>query len=140
MRPLVLGLAWLLTAGSAAGAVTIYDDPGGQIGPYLAKYRAVRASNEQVVIDGVCASACTMILGSIPKSRICATPRAVLVFHNAWDPSPSGAPVPNRAGNAILWSTYPRGIRKWLNRHGGLGVQTLYLQGPELYAIVRPCH
>ena len=47
------------------GTVLIADDTGGQIGPYLAKYRALRASGERVEIDGTCASACTMLLGII---------------------------------------------------------------------------
>jgi hypothetical protein len=44
--------------------VRIADDTGGQIGAYLAKYRALKASGERVEIDGTCASACTMLLGA----------------------------------------------------------------------------
>jgi hypothetical protein len=44
-----------------------------------------------VAIDGTCASACTLLLGVIPHNRICVTPRAVLAFHAAWDPSLTGA-------------------------------------------------
>lgn len=140
MRPFGPALGLLLTAGSAGGAATIYDDPGGQIGPYFARYRALRATGEKIVLDGTCASACTMILGVIPRNRICVTPRAVLVFHTAWDSSPTGAHVLNSAGNKILWSTYPSAIRTWINRHGGLGSQILYLRGTELEAILQRCH
>jgi hypothetical protein len=38
--------------------VKIADDTGGQIGAYLVKYRALKASGERVEIDGACASAC----------------------------------------------------------------------------------
>src|SRR6201993_5619925 len=69
----------------ATATVRIANDTGGQIGPYLAKYRALRASGERVEIDGTCASACTMLLGIIPRNRICVTSRARLVFHSAWD-------------------------------------------------------
>jgi hypothetical protein len=41
----------------AAATVSIHDDGGGQIGAYLAKYRALRASGERAEIDGMCASA-----------------------------------------------------------------------------------
>jgi len=44
-------------------------------------------NGEQVMIDGTCASACTMLLGVIPRNRICVTPRAVLAFHSAWTPT-----------------------------------------------------
>src|SRR5438270_14014124 len=59
----------LLGLAPALAVVRIGDDSGGQIGPYLAKYRALRASGERVEIDGVCASACTMLLGIIPRNH-----------------------------------------------------------------------
>src|ERR1700745_332237 len=75
----------MLGPAPATATVRIANDTGGQIGPYLAKYRALRSSGERVEIDGTCASACTMLLGIIPRNRICITPRASLVFHSAWD-------------------------------------------------------
>ncbi|MFZ2082616.1 MAG: hypothetical protein WAV38_39360 [Xanthobacteraceae bacterium] len=128
----------LMSISSAFAAVRIYDDRGGQIGEYLAKYQALRVSGEQVVIDGTCASACTMLLGTIPRNRICVTPRAVLEFHAAWDPRPAGQVV-SSAGNHILWSSYPSGVRKWISRHGGLASRIIYLRGPELYAMYPIC-
>jgi hypothetical protein len=67
----------------ASATVRISDDAGGEIGDYVAKYRALRSSGETVIIDGICASACTMLLGTIPRNRICVTPRAPLAFHSA---------------------------------------------------------
>jgi hypothetical protein len=120
-----------------AATVRIYDDRGGQIGDYLAKYQALRMSGERVAIDGTCASACTMLLGAIPRNRICVTPRAVLAFHSAW--ALSGDSVVSREGNRYLWSNYPRDIRDWISRHGGLGSQIIYLRGPELSAMYPTC-
>ena len=99
--------AVLLMLGSAPATATvrIANDTGGQIGPYLAKYRALRASGERVEIDGTCASACTMLLGIIPRNRICITPRASLLFHSAWDME--GDQAVASEGSRILWSTYP---------------------------------
>jgi hypothetical protein len=67
--PVTLLMATSLTVGITQGLATerIYDDPGGQIGEYLAKFRAIRISGERVVIDGTCASACTLVLGTIPR-------------------------------------------------------------------------
>lgn len=90
----------------ATATVRIYDDRGDQIGNYLAKYQALKMSGERVAIDGTCASACTMLLGAIPRNQICVTPRAVLAFHAAW--TPSGNAVVSSEGNHYLWSNYPR--------------------------------
>ena len=128
---LMLGLA------PATATVRIANDTGGQIGPYLAKYRALRASGERVEIDGACASACTMLLGIIPRNRICVTPRASLVFHSAWDMQ--GDQAVTADGNRILWSTYPESVRQWIKSHGGLHSQTITLNGPELAAMFPAC-
>jgi hypothetical protein len=128
---LVLGLA------PAAATVRIADDTGGQIGAYLAKYRALKASGARVEIDGTCASACTMLLGIIPRNRICVTPHASLVFHSAWDMEGDNAVASE--GNRILWSTYPESVRRWIKSHGGLHSQMIILQGPELAAMFPSC-
>src|SRR5260370_35664000 len=95
----------LMSLSSAFPTVRIYDDRGGQIGEYLAKFQALRMSGEQGVIDGACASACTMLLGTIPRNRICVTPRAVLEFHAAWDPTPVGQAACTR-GTPLSCQTY----------------------------------
>ena len=131
----------MLTIGAvpAGSTVRIYDDPGGQIGPYLDKYRALRQSGERVEIDGLCASACTMLLGSIPPDRICVTPRAVLEFHSAWNPTAAGSHSESTAGNRLLWAHYPAKIRSWIKQHGGLRSQIIYLRWPELAKMYASC-
>lgn len=140
MKARAVSVAILLMMGvsSAFATVRIYDDLGGQIGEYLAKYQALRVSGEQIEIDGTCASACTMLLGIIPRNQICVTPQAALVFHAAWNPTPGGQAV-SSAGTRILWSSYPSEVRKWINRHGGLRSEMIYLRGPELYAMYPIC-
>jgi hypothetical protein len=139
MKARALAAAMLLTMGAvpASSAVRISDDHGGQLGPYLDKYRALRQSGERVEIDGVCASACTMLLGLIPPDRICVTPRAVLEFHSAWDIN--GDQSVSDAGTRLLWSHYPVKIRAWINRHGGLRSRIIYLRWPELATMYSSC-
>jgi hypothetical protein len=141
MKARVLAVAMLLTiaAAPAGSTVRIYDDPGGQIGIYLDKYQALRQSGERVEIDGLCASACTTLLGSIPAGRICVTPRAVLEFHSAWNPTDSGSQATSAAGNRLLWAHYPPRIRTWIKRHGGLGARIIYLRWPELGTMYPSC-
>jgi len=129
----------LLGVTSASATVRISEDRGGRIVSYLYKFAMIRASGERVVIDGTCASACTMILGTVPRDHICVTPRASLGFHAAWEYGAAGRPVASRGGTQFLLQTYPPEIRRWISRHGGLTPHMLILRGRELAAMYPPC-
>jgi hypothetical protein len=131
-------LAAVLTA-DANAVVRISNDKGGQIGPYLDAYVSLRQSGQRVMIDGPCLSACTIVLGVMPRDRICVTPRAQLGFHAAWNPGRDGRPVLSQAGTKALWDIYPGEIRTWLKRRGGLKPKMVYLSGSELMAMYRTC-
>jgi hypothetical protein len=138
----ILWLAAVLFAGltrPATATVRITNDEGGNIGAYWSRYMALRASGEQVVIDGTCSSACTMLLGIVPHNRICVTANAVLGFHAAWRPGFLGFKVINEPATRTLLSFYPDPIRQWIDRNGGLSSQTMYLSGPQLFAMYRQC-
>jgi hypothetical protein len=38
-----------------------------------------------------------------------------------------------------LWNMYPASVQHWIEQHGGLSRQLIYLQGEELKAIVSTC-
>ena len=138
----IAGLAIaLLTAGSASATVRITDDYGGQIGRYLNRFTAVRDAGERVVIDGPCMSACTLVLGVVPSSRICVTPKARLGFHAAWRGSAKvgGGRVAADDGTQLLMETYPQQIRNWITQHGGLTTRVIYLSGRELASMYQSC-
>ncbi len=140
IRGLLLAVVLLATyAIPASATMRISEDRGGQIGHYLQAFAVLRSSGEQVIIDGQCLSACTLVLGMIPRSRICATPRAVFGFHAAWLPDSDGRPVTSSLGTRELWKVYPRQVRRWINRHGGLSRQMIYLRGRDLYQFVPSC-
>jgi hypothetical protein len=142
IRACAMATSILLTIGStvpASAIERISNDRGGQIGTYLTKFNALRRTGQPVVIDGTCASACTLVTGMIPRNHICVTPRAVLAFHAAWDPTLYGAQL-NKPGTKYLWSHYPPGVRNWIAHHGGLKSQTIYLSGRELAALFPTCH
>ena len=113
----------------ASAIVRISSDRGGQIGPYLEKLQSLRSSGESVIIDGPCLSACTMVLGMIPRDRICVTSRARLGFHSAWHPDRAGRQVSDQSGTNLLMSMYPQQVRDWVNRRGGLSPHLIYLSG-----------
>jgi hypothetical protein len=123
----------------ASATMRISEDRGGQIGHYLQTFAMVRSSGERVVVDGNCLSACTMLLGLIPRSRICATSRARFGFHAAWMPDDDGRPVTSPLGTQALWNIYPNDVRHWINRHGGLTRHMIYMQGGDLQGVVSSC-
>src|SRR5688500_5233554 len=92
-RVLLAAVATGLWATSASATMIITADPGGPISHYEHRYASVRATGENVVIDGACFSACTLVLGLVPPERICVTPRARLGFHAAWFPDLAGGRV-----------------------------------------------
>ena len=128
-----------LLAAEAGAAVRISNDKGGQIGPYLDNFAMLRNSGQKVIIDGPCLSACTMVLGIVPRDRICVTSRAKLGFHAAWNPAANGRVVMSHAGTKALWDIYPSHIRSWLSKRGGLKTKMIYLSGSELSAMYPPC-
>ena len=124
----------------AEADVRIVSSPGGAVDAYLAAFARVRQSGERVVIDGPCLSACTLVLSTIPRNRICVTRRAVLGFHAPrWFEPTSGhtwrAPEATRAVTA----SYPAGVRAWIKKRGGLTQKVIYLRGKDLAALYPRC-
>jgi hypothetical protein len=140
------GLAFLLLVLSSSSAVADYRitrDLGGLVEQYKAKYVQIRDQKTQrVIIDGICNSACTLVLGIVPLNRICVTPKASLGFHQAYYDKrwTFGVKVMSYTGTADLVSYYPQTVKDWLKRHGGLTPEMKRVKnGPDLWAIVDPC-
>ena len=130
---------WVTGIVPASAAMRIAEDRGGQIGHYLQAFALLRSTGERVVIDGDCLSACTLVLGMIPRSQMCATDRAVFGFHAAWMPDHDGRPVTSSTGTRALWNIYPASVRHWIVNHGGLSRRMIYLEGRDLAGIVPSC-
>ena len=131
----------LLVAGVSASqaVVRIGEDRGGRIGTYVDKYQDMRSSGEMVIIDGLCASACTIVLGAIPNDKICVTSHASLGFHAAWDFSDDGHAITNPEATQMLYSMYPSPVKRWIASRGGLTQRMIFLRGKELEALYHPC-
>jgi hypothetical protein len=123
----------------ATATVRIANDPGGQIGPYLGKLETLRATGQVVEIDGPCLSACTMVLGVIPRDHLCVTHRARLGFHAAWRPDTDGHQITSREGTELLLNHYPSQVRDWITQHGGLSRRLIYLDGHDLASMYPSC-
>ena len=132
----------LLLAGMGAShaAVRIADDRGGRIETYVNKYQDLRSSGESVIIDGLCASACTIVLSAVPQDKICVTSRATLGFHAAWDFGANGRTITDREATMMLYSMYPMPVRRWIAARGGLTPHMIFLRGKVLQAMYKPCY
>ena len=102
MRRVLLVILFVLVGFTPALAeVLIEGSSGGEIGSFLDFFSVLRHSGERVVIDGPCYSACTLVLSTIPRDRICVTRRAVLGFHAARLVDQDGGEYPGRPRNAF---------------------------------------
>jgi hypothetical protein len=64
----------------------------------------------------------------------------VLGFHAAsYYDDASRSLVPTRAGSRKVMRLYPREIRSWIQRHGGLTPRLIQLRGRELAALYHTC-
>ena len=137
---LIAGVLLLAGVSLSHAAIRIAEDRGGKIGTYIDRYQGLRGSGETVIIDGLCASACTMVLGAVPRERICVTSQAVLGFHAAWDSGANGRAVTNPGATQMLYSLYPSSVRRWIAARGGLKPQMIFLRGKQLMSMYRPCY
>ena len=124
----------------ARADLRIVSSPGDAVDAYLEVFARVRQSGERVVIDGPCLSACTLVLSTIPRNRICVTRRAVLGFHapRLFDPRTGYTARAPEATRAVT-ASYPAGVRSWIKRRGGLTQKIIYLRGKELAALYPHC-
>jgi hypothetical protein len=129
----------ILNMSDAVPAVRITNDRGGRIGNYVMKYQRLASAGESVIIDGLCASACTIVLSELAPDKICVTSRATLGFHAAWNYGPNGRTFTDPEATLMLYSAYPTPVRRWIARQGGLKPHIMFLSGKSLRAMYRSC-
>jgi hypothetical protein len=139
---LLTAILLILSTSAASAEYRITRDHGGLVEDYKAKYSDIRDRGERVVIDGICNSACTLVLGIVPLNRICVTPKASLGFHQAYYDKAwtFGFKVIGDSSTAELMSYYPKPVKEWISRNGGLTPEMKRVKnGPELWTMIDPC-
>ena len=135
MTKIVVALVFgaFMTAGFAsqvrAETIDVNDNHGGSVAEYNARWAGLAARGVNVRIVGPCQSACTVLLGHIPASRICVMPNASFGFHQAHLPE----------ATATLWRGYSKGIRGWINARGGLTPDFKWMSAPDIYKFFKRC-
>jgi hypothetical protein len=140
-RALLLAVALAPIASMPAHAeIRILGSPGGEVGSYLQLFAAVRQTGQRVVIDGPCYSACTLVLSSVPRDRICVTRRAVLGFHAPrWIDRRGKQYAASKDTVRAVADVYPADVRAWIDRHGGLTGKPIFLRGNQLAEMYPRC-
>lgn len=126
---LLISILALGTSAARAETVYISDDHGGLLSAYQMQWATLGSQGVKVRIAGPCVSACTVLLGYIPRKSICVTSSASLGFHLA---------TTDYATRDLL-SAYPADLRLWIEQHGGLTFQLMWLQAPDIYRFFRRC-
>lgn len=143
-RLLLLGglLASLIICGPAR-AYTITNDPGGRIVDFYRRYDNLRNNGAPVIIDGLCASACTLVTALVPSQNVCITPRARLGFHSAFDLFEGGRTKFSPIGTSMLWSVYPQRVKQLLLARGWNGhtphPDVIWIDYSTLRSMYRTC-
>lgn len=114
---------------AAAETIDVFDDHGGSVAVYAQRWQRLAARGVDVRIVGPCQSACTVLLGYVPRRRICVTPQARFGFHAARRPEMT----------AVLWRGYAPDIRGWIDARGGLAPDFKWMSAPDIYRYFRKC-
>ena len=130
-----------------ANTYIVKRDWGGVIAKYHRHAQRLETVSKPVVIDGVCASACTAYL-----RNACATPRARIGFHRAkLSRKARGRYKSDREKrllkslilylDQLLASHYPPKVKRWISRKGGIppNNQSLWLEGAEAQRVLGTC-
>jgi hypothetical protein len=112
-----------------AETIDVNDNHGGRVAEYDRQWAGNALRGVSVRIAGPCQSACTVLLGHIPRGRICVTPEARFGFHLAKLPQ----------ATARLWAAYPPDIKAWINAHGGLQADFIWMGAPDVFKYFRRC-
>jgi hypothetical protein len=77
-------VAFILATTPVNAAVVhhVHDRPGGNILDHVTEFSEWDKNGDQVIVDGMCASACTLLL-KLPHLQICATDDGSFGFHSA---------------------------------------------------------
>jgi hypothetical protein len=138
-RAIVTFVLLFVSVAAARADLRIVSSPGGEVDSYLRLFAMIRQSGQQVIIDGPCLSACTLVLSAVPQDRICVTRRAVLGFHAARRLDRRGQFYAAPGETRLLAATYPEPVRAWIESHGGLTDKPIFMRSRQLTSLYRLC-
>lgn len=118
-----------MSSAAHAEVIDVSDNHGGSVANYRARWQVAAARGASVRVVGPCQSACTVLLGEIPRSRICVMPSAKFGFHLAKSAN----------ATATLRAAYEADITAWIDAHGGLRESFIWMHAPDTYKFFKKC-
>jgi hypothetical protein len=127
---LLAAILALVPSLASAETIDVSDDLGGLVYFYQMRWEKLAARKVNVRISGRCTSACTILMGYIPRQDICVTDHGSFGFHLAT----------MQFATDELWKAYPDDIRAWITKNGGLKfIEIMWLQAPEIFHFFKKC-
>lgn len=106
------------TLGCTGDVCVVGDNMGGDLLNYLGAAREALREHKQIVIDGWCVSACSIVADRI-RSHVCITSNARFGFHKTWAlVIRSDGAAYSKPGFHKSW-TYTPALQRWINKKGG---------------------
>jgi hypothetical protein len=107
------------------GSIAVINGRGGSIAQHTEMWRNHARTGGAVRISGDCRSACTLVFGQIPRSRICISAGARLGFHRGR----------SEAATQAMWRGYPPGMRAWINANGGMTPSFIWMSAEDAWRL-----
>lgn len=128
----------LFSAPAEARPFTITFDPGGSVVEFYEKYNMLRQTGAEVMVDGPCISACTLVFGLIDADKVCITSRALFGFHSASKGDEFAQDI-----TQMIWLQYPEYVRQFLLSKGWDGTTAhpdlIWMDNQTALGFFKPC-
>ena len=136
MKRIFLAALILISTPAYANTITINEfNHGGMLDDFVAFWKWIAASGDNVVIDAPCASGCTLFLGYVPPDKVCITGKGSLGIHKAANDS---GPL-DEFSKALYRSSYPEWVLKWIQSKGGMTKDVIFMWPEDMKGHIELC-
>jgi hypothetical protein len=135
--PLLAGAFFL--SNSAQATVIVTDDSGGKAQEYVTRWEVVRAADDNIMVTGDCASACTLMLSIVKPNRLCATKEGRFGFHSAFYLDEDDMVHFAKDFTEAMFKNYPAKVRAALIKLGFHGQEHPEVIWVPAQKFVQPC-
>ena len=136
MKKLLLAAFLLISAPVYANTITINEiNQGGMLDDFVAFWKWIAASGDNIVIDAPCSSGCTLFLAYVPTNKVCITNKGSLGIHKAANDS---GPI-DEFSKALYRSSYPEWVLKWIQSKGGITKDVIFMWPEDMKGHINLC-